>query len=209
MKSRDEIVIIMLQWLRLYTLGSRGSRELKTFLETRLISSRVDQKLKNKEGKYMLLKREIGPKSWVIETIVEAVLHGRESASLGRTRSSHVGRKFRFVFAPNSRLFGHDRATIGPRSWSWPSVDRPLIGWQRLLHVNPPIAVRSRCDRGLIGPRSWSSSTIGLRRPMTLQVRGWPRLRDQVETGFEERPPSDVDLNVIHFCEERSPSDEI
>ena len=62
MKSRDEIVIIMLQWMRLYTLGSRGSRELKTFLETRLISSRVDQKLKNEEGKYMLLKREIGPK---------------------------------------------------------------------------------------------------------------------------------------------------
>ena len=62
MKSRDEIVIIMLQWLCLYTLGSRGSRELKTFLETRLISSRVDQKLKNKRGEYMLLKREIGPK---------------------------------------------------------------------------------------------------------------------------------------------------
>ena len=60
MKSRDEIVIIMLQWLRLYTLGSRGSRELKTFLETRLISSRVDQKLKNKRGKYMLLKGKIG-----------------------------------------------------------------------------------------------------------------------------------------------------
>ena len=48
MKSRDEIVILMLQWLRLYTLGSRGSRELEIFLETRLISSRVDQKLKNK-----------------------------------------------------------------------------------------------------------------------------------------------------------------
>ena len=46
MKSRDEIVIIMLQWLRLYTLGGRGSRELKTFLESRLISSRVDQKFK-------------------------------------------------------------------------------------------------------------------------------------------------------------------
>ena len=61
MKSRDEIVIIMLQWLRLYTLGSRGSRELKAFLETRLISSRVDQKLKNKRGKYMLLKKEIRP----------------------------------------------------------------------------------------------------------------------------------------------------
>ena len=73
MKSRDEIVIIMLQWLRLYTLGSRGSGELKTFLETRLISSRVDQKLKNKEGKYMLLKREIGLESWAMEAIVEAV----------------------------------------------------------------------------------------------------------------------------------------
>ena len=61
MKSRDEIVIIMLQWLRLYTLGSRGSRELKTFLETRLISSRVDQKLKNKEGSTWLFKERIRP----------------------------------------------------------------------------------------------------------------------------------------------------
>ena len=61
MKSRDEIVIIMLQWLRLYTLGSRGSRELKTFLETRLISSRVDQKLKFEREKYMLFKEKFGP----------------------------------------------------------------------------------------------------------------------------------------------------
>ena len=45
MKSRDYIVIIMLQWLRLYTLGSRGSQELKIFLEIRLISSQIDQKL--------------------------------------------------------------------------------------------------------------------------------------------------------------------
>ena len=73
MKSRGEIVIIMLQWLRLYTLGSRGSRELKTFLETRLISSRVDQKFKNKEGVHGFLKREIGSNSWVVEAIVEAV----------------------------------------------------------------------------------------------------------------------------------------
>ena len=78
MKSRDEIVIIILQWLRLYTLGSRGSRELKTFLETRLISSRVDQKLKKKEGVHEFLKREIGPESWAVEAVVEAVfkLHG-------------------------------------------------------------------------------------------------------------------------------------
>ena len=61
MKSREEIVIIMLQWMYLYTLGSRGSRELKTVLEIRLISSRIDQKLKNKEPKYMLLKRNSRP----------------------------------------------------------------------------------------------------------------------------------------------------
>ena len=73
MKSRDEIVIIMLQWMRLYTLGSRGSRELKTFLETRLISSRVDQKLKNKGRIHHFLKRKLGSKTWAMEAIVEAV----------------------------------------------------------------------------------------------------------------------------------------
>ena len=70
MKSRDEIVIIMLQCLRLYTLGSRGSRELKTFLKTRLISSRVDQKFKNKEGKYMLLRGKLARRSWAIDAVV-------------------------------------------------------------------------------------------------------------------------------------------
>ena len=57
MKSSDKIVIIMLQWLRLYTLGSRGSRELKTFLEIRLISSRIDQKLVFKGRIHSFLKR--------------------------------------------------------------------------------------------------------------------------------------------------------
>ena len=60
----------------------------------------------------MLLKREISPKSWAIEAVVGAVLQGRESASLGRTRSSHIDCEFRFEFAPNSHHFGHDRATI-------------------------------------------------------------------------------------------------
>ena len=70
MKSRDEIVIIMLQWMRLYTLGSRGSRELKTFLETRLISSRVDQKLKNKEGVHGFLKRNLARRWWPIDAVM-------------------------------------------------------------------------------------------------------------------------------------------
>ena len=56
MKSRDKIVIIILQWMRIYTLGSRGSRELKSFLKTRLISSRVDQKWKNKGRNTLVLK---------------------------------------------------------------------------------------------------------------------------------------------------------
>ena len=62
MKSRDEIVIIMLQWMSLYTLGRRGSRELKTFLEICLISSRIDQKLKNKGRNTSVFKEKISPK---------------------------------------------------------------------------------------------------------------------------------------------------
>ena len=60
MKSSDEIVIIMLQLMRLFTLGRRGSRELKTFLEIRLTSSRVDQKLKKKGRSTWVFKERIG-----------------------------------------------------------------------------------------------------------------------------------------------------
>ena len=116
MKSRDEIVIIMLQWMRLYTLGSRGSRDLKTFLETRLISSQVDQKLKNKGRNTLVLKRKICPISWVIGAVVEAVFLGRGSDSLGRRRSFGIGHELalilpRFLLC-HSRDFHHDR----PRS---------------------------------------------------------------------------------------------
>ena len=83
-------MIIMLQWMRLYTLGSRGSRELKTFLEICLISSRIDQKLKNKRGKYMLLKEKLGPILRAIEGVVGAVLRGRVSDSLARRRCSRI-----------------------------------------------------------------------------------------------------------------------
>ena len=99
MKSRDEILIIMLQWMRLYTLGSRGSQELKIFLETRLISSRVDQKLKNKEGKYMLLKREIASKIVGNEGDRGGGLIGRGNDSLGRRRSFGIGHELALIFA--------------------------------------------------------------------------------------------------------------
>ena len=79
-------MIIMLQWLRLYTLRSRGSQELKTFLEICLISSRIDQKLKNKKGDYMLLKGILAQQSWPIDAVVGADCRGRGNDSNGRRR---------------------------------------------------------------------------------------------------------------------------
>ena len=81
-------MIIMLQWMRLYRLGSRGSRELKNLLEILLISSRIDQKLKNKEGKYMLLKGKLGPILRPFAAIMGAVFRGRGGDSLGQCRGS-------------------------------------------------------------------------------------------------------------------------
>ena len=161
MKSRGEIVIIMLQWLRLYTLGSRGSRELKTFLETRLISSRVDQKLKNKEGKYMLLKREIGPKSWVIETIVEAVCcrRGGDSFGLSRGLNSATNRLvFSFNFASDLPCFRndflHDSATIRSQFHIHRGVRASSIACRSMGDKSAPIPRQDLLDRGSIAPRS-------------------------------------------------------
>ena len=79
MKSRDEIVIIMLQWMRIYTLGSRGSRELKTFLEICLFCSGIDQKLKNKREIHRFLKGNFARRSWPIDAVVGADCRGRGS----------------------------------------------------------------------------------------------------------------------------------
>ena len=75
----------------------------------------------------MLLKRELGPKSWVMETIMEAVCcrPGGDSFGLGRGLNSATNRLvFSFNFALDlprfRRDFRHDRATIGSRS----GVDR-------------------------------------------------------------------------------------
>ena len=114
MKSRDEIVIIMLQWLRLYTLGSRGLRELKTFLETRLISSRVDQKFKNKERVHGFLKRKLGLNSWMMERVV-SVGCGVVGAILwcGVLAPEFEVKLFQFGLQ-NAPRSCHDRAAIGP-----------------------------------------------------------------------------------------------
>ena len=90
MKSRDEIVIIMLQWMRLYTLGSRGSREPKTFLKIFLISSRIDQKLKNKREIHRFLKKNLAQKLWLIGAVVGAICRGRGSSSFERRRGFNL-----------------------------------------------------------------------------------------------------------------------
>ena len=165
MKSRDEIVIIMLQWLRLYTLGSRGSRELKTFLETRLISSRVDQKLKNKRREYMLLKGKLGLKSWVMETIVKAVCCRRGGDSLGlgcgltfaallTKFSGEFGSFFHNLSATSGPRSSHDRVTIKLRSWSEVFADHLPIGGGRFRSDPAPFSPRSRFDRAAIAARS-------------------------------------------------------
>ena len=165
MKSRDEIVIIMLQWLRLYTLGSRGSRELKTFLETLLISSRVDQKLKNKEGKYMVLKRKLGPKMWAIEAVVGVVWRRRGNESLGAASWLQFHEKSARIGLQISLQEGHDfrhdrprsrrdRALIGRRSCSRRSRKCRKIATKRIRDESCKIAVQSRHDRGSISARS-------------------------------------------------------
>ena len=64
--------------------------ELEIFLEICLIPSRIDQKLKNKRGKYMVLKRKLGPILRAIKAVVGAVLQGRGGDSLARHRCSRI-----------------------------------------------------------------------------------------------------------------------
>ena len=127
MKSRDEIVIIMLQWMRLYTLGSRGSRELKTFLEIRLISSRIDQKLVFKGRIYGFLNGNLTKKSWVVDAFVGAISWARGSDSFGQDCGFNPATnplQFRFnrshdralIVATIKRRSSHDHEAIELRS---------------------------------------------------------------------------------------------
>ena len=73
------------------------------------------------------------------------------------------------TIGPRSR---HNRAAIGPRSWSAPFVDRLLIDWIRLPNKRSAFAARSRLDWTAIE----SSSTCCLRRPMMLPLDERSRL---------------------------------
>ena len=181
MKSRDEIVIIMLQWLRLYTLGSRGSRELKTFLETRLISSRVDQKFKNKRRTTWVFKGEIGPKivaNWSIRGSgfqdSWRRFFGHGSWLQIRDESAWFQLQFRFtcptIFATIAPRLGRDQESIMLLQLRRSLADQWKTIPLQSRAIFSSIAARSRRDCGSIAPRSWSSSTIVHRRPITPQV---------------------------------------
>ena len=69
----------------------------------------------------MLLKRELGLKSWPIGADVDADLQRRGSGFLARHCNSRICGEFssklasmNATFAPRS---GHDHDVIGPRSW--------------------------------------------------------------------------------------------
>ena len=110
----------------------------------------------------MLLKRELGPKSWPVGADVDADLQRQGSSFLARRCNSRICGEFssklasmNATFAPRS---GHDHAVIGPQSWVDP---RPLASkaafrssgrWFRPPEIT--IAARSRLDRDSIATRS-------------------------------------------------------
>ena len=128
-------MIIMLQWLRLYTLGSRGSRELKTFLETRLISSRVDQKLKNKRGEIHAFKEGIRPEIVAIGSSRGRRLKASWERVFGCGVVASIPQKIRANWAsnqpPKRPRFPPRSTTIAPRS----GFDRASIVLQTLQEM--------------------------------------------------------------------------
>ena len=104
----------------------------------------------------MLLKEKLGPILRRFDAIVEAVLLGRGSDSLGRCRGSRICGQFASIFASKRPRFsprsGHDRSTIRSRS----GHDRGLIVTLGLCRSpsDPVEAIprRKLPDRGLIAP---------------------------------------------------------
>ena len=109
----------------------------------------------------MLLKRELGPKSWVMETIMEDVCcrRGGDSFGLGRGFNSATNRLvFSFNFASDlprfRRDFRHDRTTIGSRSGVDRGVRASSIACRSMGDKSTLIPRQDLLDRGSIAPRS-------------------------------------------------------
>ena len=165
----------MLQWLCLYTLGSRGSQELKTFLEICLISSRIDQKLKNKGRNTSVFKEKISQKSWAIEAIVGADSRRRGGGFTWRHRSFWIGLEWVTISlqkrASIAARSGYDRASIVPSILDQRPSDEVKDECRRFRDERAPLWRWMRHDRTLIGPRSRvdrGSSLITIHRPMAI-----------------------------------------
>ena len=90
--------------------------ELEIFLKICLIPSRIDQKFKKKREIHGFLKGKLGPILRPFDAIVEAVLRGHGSYSLGQCRGCRICGKFTSIFASKGPRSRHDRATIVHRS---------------------------------------------------------------------------------------------
>ena len=161
------------------SLNAGDHDELKIFLEIRLITSRIDQKLRRKGEVHGYLKRELVRRSWVIDAVVEAFCKGRGSGSTWRGCGFNSATNLTSISLQNEPRSWHDRATIGPRS----GHDRALIVVldlgrppSSLVGMIPrqkevPIVARSSSDRAAIGSRSGyhrSSLSCSVCRPMKI-----------------------------------------
>ena len=90
--------------------------ELEIFLETRLISSRVDQKLKNKEREIHAFKEGIRPEIVAIGSGHGHCLQASWERFLGARMPLQFRTKLTSISLQHEPRSWHDRATIGPRS---------------------------------------------------------------------------------------------
>ena len=161
--------------MRLYTLGSKGSRELKTFLEIHLISSRINQKLKNKGRILGFLKGKLARRSRAVEAVVEAVW--------GRRGGGFLWHRSWLQFRDNSVLIwwwiSPDRGAIGPRSSQIVSHDCGQTSihavwwiWKRCsldsVMERAAIALDHGPDRATIGS-CFPPSSAGVAHPMEIR----------------------------------------
>ena len=130
----------------------------------------------------MLLKRELGPKSWAIKAVMRAESRRRGSGLPWAALWLQIRADLAWILLqkePKNRpRSSHDRprlTTIERRSCSkcFGTVDRS--SWNGFHAEGTPISARSRHDRGSIGPRSWCSSTRRLQPRIGIRRSRFPR----------------------------------
>ena len=158
----------MLQWLRLYTLGSRGSRELETFLEIRLIFHESIKSWRTRRENTLLFKENFARKPWPIDAVV--------GADWRRCRIDFLGINRGFNPATNQPRFGGELAAIVGRS----GHDRTAI----MSH-----------DRGSNSIAALWSDQVGWAVPIVRSSPSFIYRPVEIHRPMK-RPPSDGDLTL-------------